>query len=248
MLRGAKTSAPKQSTARSAGPAAAKTSKSRANGRGKAPARRAVSLVDEAYEAIKRDIITCALRPGEYLNERHLCERLGIGRTPVHQAISQLQQEHFIDVIPRKGIIVRPASIDEYLNLDEARLLVEVEAMRIVAKRITPDELAELEEILERGRAAREARNLAELLMIDRDFHFGLARATRNPVLIGMLESAYERSLRVWFISLVDQNIDSDRDEHERLLAAIRAGDGDGAAAIMREHILSSRAYTMRQS
>ena len=248
MLRNAATSAPKQSAGRQAGSSAAKSSRGVGRRGGKTPRRRAVSLVDAAYEAIKRDIITCALRPGEYLNERHLCERLGIGRTPVHQAISQLQQEHFIDVIPRKGIIVRPASIDEYLNLDEARLLIEVEAMRIVAKRITPDEIAELEAILERGRAAREARNLSELLLIDRDFHFGLARATRNPVLIGMLDSAYERSLRVWFISLVDQNIESDRDEHERLLAAIRAGDGDGAAAIMREHILSSRAYTMRQS
>ena len=187
------------------------------------------------------------LRPGEYLNERHLCERLGIGRTPVHQAISQLQQERFVDVIPRKGIIVRPVSIDEYLNLDESRLILEVEAMRLVAKRITAAEVEELDGILERAGAARQARNLHELLMLDREFHFVLSRATRNPVLIGMLQSTYERSLRVWFISLVDQNIESDRDEHDRLLGALRKGDGDQAAEIMREHILSSRAHTMRQ-
>jgi DNA-binding GntR family transcriptional regulator len=210
--------------------------------------RRGASLADAAYEAIKRDIITCVLRPGEYINERQLCDRLRIGRTPVHQAIGHLAQENFVDVIPRKGIIVRAVSIDEYFNLDEARLVIEVEAMRLVAKRITQTELEALDAILARSHEARLVRNLEELLMIDRDFHFALAESTRNPVLIGMLKSAYERSLRIWFISLGDQNVDNSRDEHERLLAALRSRDGEAAAAIMREHILSSRAHTMRQA
>lgn len=212
------------------------------NGKGK----RSISLAEQAYEAIKHEIITCALKPGEYINESQLCERLRIGRTPVHQAIGQLQQERLLDIIPRKGIIVRPVSLDEYFNLDEARLLLEAGAMRIVAMHITKDDLDLLDDILAHGRAARQARDFERLLLSDRDFHFALAKATRNPVLASMLNSAYERSLRVWFVSSANMIIEDSRDEHERIVSALRKRDGEAAAQIMREHILSSRAYTMR--
>lgn len=208
----------------------------------------ALSLAQRAYETIKHEIITCALRPGEYINEAQLCTRLGIGRTPVHQAIGQLQQEQLIDVMPRKGILVRPISLDEYLHLDETRVLLEVAAMRMVAERISRDALQQLENILAKAHAARKARNLQELLLSDRDFHFGLARATQNPVLADMLCAAYERSLRVWFVSARNIIIEDSRDDHEQILGALRRRDGEAAARIMREHILSSRSYTMRSA
>lgn len=207
---------------------------------------RPTSLAGRAYDLIKREIITGALRPGEYINESRLCSRLGIGRTPVHQAIAQLHQERFVEIFPRKGIIVRPISMDEYMQLDEVRLLLEVGAMRLVAERITPAEIRELEEIMARGETARRSRNIEQLLFFDHDFHSTLARSTRNPVLVGMLTAAYERSLRVWFMSSSNLNIESNSDEHLRLLKALRDRDGDAAAEIMHAHILSSRAYTMR--
>src|SRR6516164_373492 len=70
------------------------------------------SLRDEAYEAIKLRIITCAFKPGEYINELQLSSLLKIGRTPVHQALDRLMIEGMIDVIPRKGVIVRPVSLN----------------------------------------------------------------------------------------------------------------------------------------
>lgn len=208
--------------------------------------RAATSLADKAYELIKTEIITCSLRPGQYVNEGQLCDRLGIGRTPVHQAIGQLQQENFVDIIPRKGIIVRPISLDEYFSLDEARLLIEVGAMRIAAERITADEIGTLERIIDGSKVSRRARDLRALLLSDRNFHFVLADATHNPVLTSMLKAAYERSLRVWFVSSANMIIADSSDDHERLVGALKRGDGDKAATIMREHILSSRAYTMR--
>ncbi len=204
------------------------------------------SLTEQAYDLLKHQILTCALCPGEYLNERRLCESLNIGRTPVHQAIGQLQQERLIDVIPRKGIIVRPVSVDEYLNLNEARLMFEVEAVRLAASRITPDEIDELNSILERSKIVRKQRDIEQILLLDRDFHLILAKSTRNTIMADILKSLYERSLRVWFGSLSSMHIEANREEHQRLVDALRAGDGDTAAEMMREHILSSRAYTMR--
>src|SRR6478672_2854970 len=94
---------------------------SRAAARGDAPA----SLRDEAYGAIKHRIITCEFRPGEYVNELQLSALLKIGRTPVHQALDRLMVEGMVEVIPRKGVIVRPVSLNEVLQIIEVRLINE---------------------------------------------------------------------------------------------------------------------------
>src|SRR5262245_40892958 len=85
----------------------------------------AASLRDAAYDAIKHRIITCAFRPGEYINELQLSSMLKIGRTPVHQALDRLMIEGLVDVIPRKGVIVRPVSLNEVLQIIETRLVNE---------------------------------------------------------------------------------------------------------------------------
>ena len=87
--------------------------------------REPLSLRDAAYEAIKHRIITCTYRPGEYINEANVSAMLGIGRTPVHQAIDRLMLEGMVDVMPRKGVIVKPVSLDEIMQIVEVRLLNE---------------------------------------------------------------------------------------------------------------------------
>src|ERR1700742_4044211 len=83
------------------------------------------SLLDTAYEKIKQQITACEFRPGDYLNEADLSERLGIGRTPVHQAIDRLMMDGLVQVMPRKGIIVTPVSLDDVLQTVDVRLLNE---------------------------------------------------------------------------------------------------------------------------
>ena len=85
----------------------------------------AASLRDAAYDAIKHRIITCAFRPGEYINELQLSSILKIGRTPVHQALDRLMIEGMVEVIPRKGVIVKPVSLNEVLQIIEVRLINE---------------------------------------------------------------------------------------------------------------------------
>src|SRR4051812_42750255 len=96
-----------------------------------APVSEASSLRDTAYAAIKHRIITCAFKPGEFLNEASVSATLGIGRTPVHQAIDRLMLEGMLDVMPRKGVIVRPVSLDEVMQIIEVRLLNECPCVRL---------------------------------------------------------------------------------------------------------------------
>nr|WP_249780788.1 GntR family transcriptional regulator [Bradyrhizobium sp. dw_78] len=218
-----------------------------ATARAKAEGVRRLSLRDQAYEAIKHDIITCALRPGEYINESLLSERLKFGRTPVHQAIDQLKLQGLVDIIPRKGIIVRPVNLAEIMQVAEVRMINEMECARLAAARASKSEIGVMRDILAKADKARNTRDIEALMMLDRDFHSMLAQSAKNIVLSDLLRTLHERSLRVWFISLNDaEHLKKVHREHEVIVEALVAGDADRAADAMRTHILSYRGNIAR--
>lgn len=205
------------------------------------------SLRDAAYEAIKHRIITCTFKPGEYLNEAFVSAMLGIGRTPVHQAIDRLMLEGMLDVIPRKGVIVKPVSLDEVMQIIEVRMINEVYCVRLAADRADSDEIVHLNDILARAAQWIEARNSEHLMRLDREFHWVLARASKNAVLGDCLAKLHDRSLRFWFISLNKPgHHESVQAQHEAIMASIRDRDPDGAEQAMRAHIEAFRANLKR--
>jgi GntR family transcriptional regulator, rspAB operon transcriptional repressor len=200
------------------------------------------SLRDAAYEAIKHRIITCAFKPGEYINELQLSSILKIGRTPVHQALDRLDIEGMVQVIPRKGVIVRPVSLNEVMQIIEVRLINEPEAARLAAEHANDADLAALDDVLKRAKHWGSLRNVENIMLLDREFHLLIARAAKNDVLTELLRSLHERSLRFWFISLNAPNqFKRVLDEHGAILAAIRQRDASKADAAMRGHIHSFR-------
>jgi DNA-binding GntR family transcriptional regulator len=200
------------------------------------------SLRDAAYEAIKHRIITCAFKPGEYLNEAYVSATLGIGRTPVHQAIDRLMLDGLVEVIPRKGVIVKPVSLEEIMQIVEVRLLNESYCVRLAAARAERDDIAQLSDILARARQWTEARSSEHLMLLDREFHTSIARASQNSVLRDMLVKLHDRSLRFWFISLNRPgHHQSVHQQHESVLAAIKDRDPDRAQNAMRTHIEAFR-------
>lgn len=205
------------------------------------------SLLEEAYGAIKHRITTCAYRPGEYLNEAEVSASLGIGRTPVHQALDRLRVEGLVEVMPRKGILVKPVSLDEVLHTIEVRVLNEVHGVRLAAERASTAEVDEMAAILERAAAALPDRDTETLMGLDRDFHGAIARASRNEVLADLLGRLHDRSLRFWVISLnAPGHHAAVHEQHLAILDAVRARDPDRAAAAMRDHIDAFRRNLMQ--
>lgn len=205
------------------------------------------SLRDLAYEAIKFRIITCAFKPGEYVNEARVAAILGLGRTPVHQAIDRLMLEGMVEVIPRKGVIVKPVSLDEVMQIIEARIIVEPQGVRLAAERADETDIGALGDILGRAQQWMAVRNVEQMMLLDREFHLVLARAARNDVFGDILRKLHERSLRFWFISLADAgHHGAVQEEHEAILRAIRARDPQAAEAAMRHHIDSFRKNVAR--
>jgi GntR family transcriptional regulator, rspAB operon transcriptional repressor len=205
------------------------------------------SLRDAAYEAIKHRIITCVFKPGDYLNESFISASIGIGRTPVHQAIDRLTQDGLLEVIPRKGIIVKPISLDEVMQITDVRRVNEPHCVRLAAERADNIDLSIIGDILNRAEAWTEVRNIEQMMLLDREFHMALARAAKNAVLAHILQNLHERSLRFWFISLTAHDHHREvQQEHRMILDSIKRRDAEAAAQAMITHIESFRRNVTR--
>ena len=210
--------------------------------------RPAKSLLDRAYNEIKFRIITCRYRPGEVLSEAAISLELKIGRTPIHQAIHHLMMDGLVSIMPRKGVMVRPVSIDEAMEITGVRLVTECYCARLAADRADDSELQRLQDIVESSEKIIEERNVEQMMLLDREFHDILARAARNSVLADVLRNLHERSLRFWFISLRDP--DHHRNvwaQHRAIVKALQSRQPDAAEAAMREHILAFQRNVTRQ-
>ncbi len=206
------------------------------------------SLRDIAYDTIKQQIITCELRPGEVLSEAAVSAALDIGRTPVHQALDRLMIDGLVEVLPRKGVIVRPLSLDEVLEIIDVRMVNEAFCARLAAENAERSDIEAMRDNLRKMRDATERREIGELMLLDRDFHMVLSAASRNSVLRDILSNLHDRALRFWFVSLRAPDHDTRVcDQHAALIEAIARHDPDAAAAAMRFHIEEFRANVTRQ-
>jgi DNA-binding GntR family transcriptional regulator len=225
----------------SSGSASSATAPKGAQATAPGPAQRsAPSLRDQAYEAIKHQIITCVFKPGQAINEAQVALLLGLGRTPVHQALDRLMVEELVDILPRKGVVVRPLSLSEVLQITDARLVNEAHCARLAATHVTAAETRQLDGIVERARKATARRDVEALVTLDRTFHTTLMRAARNPVFEDIVRRLQERSLRFWFIALTAQEQrEAVQCEHAAIVDALRDRNPDAAEAAARCHIES---------
>lgn len=214
-----------------------------------APVRqRPASLMSQAYEAIKHRIFTLQFAPGAFLNEVSISEELGIGRTPVRQAIQSLADEGLVDILPRKGTMVRPVSLDEVAQIIEARLVVEPHCTAMAARRVVQADLVAPRNILAAAQREIDANNgVGELMCLDRSFHAWVAEISGNRVIADIISRLHNRSLRFWFISLsTPDHLAQVQTEHLAILQAIGARDELAASEAARKHILSFRNTILR--
>jgi DNA-binding GntR family transcriptional regulator len=197
---------------------------------------KADSLAERAYVAIRRLIVRLDLEPGSVINERELVARLGIGRTPVREALRRLAQEGLVEVYPRRGMFVTDVDVRRLAQLSEVRAVLEPEAARLAAERLAEAGRGELEELV-RELDADELDEQA-LMALDERIHRAVYRWARNDLLEATLEQYYVLALRIWTIALDRRHELHDAvQEHRALLEAIGDGDGERAAATMRAHV-----------
>ena len=191
------------------------------------------SLADQAYREIRDLIVSLELAPGAVIDEKELIEQLGIGRTPVREALRRLAQERLVEVYPRRGMFVTNVDVRELARLSEVRAVLEPEAARLAAERATNLDRDGLDELLADLDAGGE-----DPMSLDERIHRTVYRIARNHLLEATLEQYYVLALRIWTLAL-DHSVEVAEavQEHRALLEAIRDGDGAEAASAMREHV-----------
>ena len=211
------------------------------------PASKGGSLAEQVYEQLKEKIITLHFLPGQYLNEGALCAMLGVGRTPVHQALQRLELERLVEIMPRKGVIVQPDSIAEILKILDSRVTVEAELARNAAQQRTPEDTEVLKLLARRGYGNGQPADVDTFITGDRAFHEQFAKMAGNVVLSEFARSLHERSIRYWYLHLW-QTMDTKATicQHSAIADMIARGDGDGAAKAVRDHIESLRARLIK--
>ena len=198
----------------------------------------ATSLSDQAYYRIRELIVTLELAPGSLVSEPELMERLGLGRTPVREALRALARERLVEVYPRRGMFVSGVDVRDLAGLSEVRNALEPHAARLAAERATERDGAHIELLLEELAAVGAEPSERVLIDLDQRIHRHIYDCTHNPFLATTLNEYYVLTLRIWFLALdrVARLGDAVR-EHRRLLEAIRDGDADRAEETMRRHV-----------
>ena len=195
-------------------------------------------LADRAYADLRDRIVTLRIAPGAPIDEDVLGGELGIGRTPVREAIKRLALENLVTVFPRRGTFASDINITDLADISDVRMQLEGHAAYRAAQRITPALRAELDDLLAELDGSRGSDDTRALMALDTRVHRFVHRAAGNPYLEESLGRYFNLSLRIWYLVL-DRlpHLLTRVHEHEDLLRAIAEGDAERARAIITEHI-----------
>jgi DNA-binding GntR family transcriptional regulator len=202
--------------------------------------RRPAPLREGVSEALLELIVTRALQPGQHLVESELATRLGISRQPVREALQRLSTEGWVDLRPAHGAFVHTPTEEEADQLLAVRSLLEAESARLAAANMTPQAVAGLREICERGVSALAADEVDAVVAANAELHSAIVELSGNKVL-AELAAQVDRRVRWYYTPVARQRGPESWTEHAALIDALAEHDGEQAAQIMREHTEHTR-------
>jgi DNA-binding GntR family transcriptional regulator len=203
------------------------------------------SLVDALFERISEAIVSGEFAPGAKLSEPRLAARFGVSRGPLREAIRRLEERKLVTRTPRQGVKVVMPSRQAAIELFQMREVLEGLAAREAAHNATPEDVAELRAMLARHAEAlsRPDAMVYWQATANSDFHFFVARLSRNQRLFDLLCGEYYTILRLYRMQhrIVPGRAQRALMEHGRIVDAIADGDGELAELLMRRHITAAR-------
>jgi DNA-binding GntR family transcriptional regulator len=195
-------------------------------------------IADRAYRDLRDRIVTLRLPPGSVLREDQLMPELGIGRTPLREAIKRLALENLVAVEPRRGTSVTDVETSDIVHITEVRAELEGQAAELAARRMDGEHRAVLEQLRQELDAFDDA-DQEELMRFDERIHEAIWEASLNPYLMETLERYFALSLRIWYLVLKRvPGLGGAVHDQVRLLDALLAHDAASSRELMREHVL----------
>ena len=197
------------------------------------------SAADVVYQKIKDEIVIAQLEPGALVDEISLAGRFHVSRTPIREALRRLEQDGLVTTFPRRGTLVRRPTLQDIIEIDQIRVLLEPAAARLAAGRVNADALEQIAVELQRLQDSGQI-DLAQFLNTDWQLHELVLTASGNAHIRNIVNSLHDRLSAVRWRS-AHPRADVAIGELLELVQALRAGDGDAAEAAMRKHLLATR-------
>jgi DNA-binding GntR family transcriptional regulator len=195
-------------------------------------------ISERAYAELRDRIVTLRLAPGTVLREDELMTELGIGRTPLREAVKRLALENLVAVQPRSGTYVTSVDASDIVHISEVRAELEAQAAELAARRMDGAVRERAEALLGRLREGGDV-DADALMRLDEEIHRVAWEGAGNPYLLETLERYFALSLRVWYVVL-DRvpGLGTAVFDHSKLLEAMLAGDAERSRELMREHVV----------
>ena len=196
-----------------------------------------VTTTDQVYAALYKAVIEVQLPPGSKLSEAEIAKQLDVSRQPVRDAFFRLSKQGFLLVRPQRATLVTQISARAVLDAVFVRTALEVACMRNVCARATPDDIAALRANMAAQENALHGENRAHFHELDEEFHGLLCRIAGHAHIWDLIREQKAHMDRVRFLTLSEERRKQVHAEHDRIVAAIEAGDADAADALLRAHM-----------
>lgn len=199
----------------------------------------AASLTEQAYAVLRDRLVMLEIRPGEPINEDRLRAELGVGRTPIREALKRLEQERLVVAFPRRGTFATDVNISDLSHISEVRRTLEPLAAAASAERATAEDRTALAKLRSQLDTAPPSGDNTELLRTDVGVHRAIYRCVHNPFLEDTLISYDNLATRIWCVFLPRlSGMAGHVDEHVPLLTAIIEGDPKKASELASQHVI----------
>jgi len=197
-----------------------------------------VSLTEQAYAVLRDRLVMLEIKPGEPINEDRLRTELGVGRTPIREALKRLEQERLVVAFPRRGTFATDVNISDLSHISEVRRTLEPLAAAASAERATAADRTALTSLRSQLDTAPSGDNI-ELLRTDVGVHRAIYGCVHNPFLEDTLVSYDNLATRIWCVFLPRlSGMAGHVDEHVPLLTAIIEGDAKKASELASQHVI----------
>ncbi|NLY30740.1 MAG: GntR family transcriptional regulator [Firmicutes bacterium] len=199
---------------------------------------RRFTLRRQIYEAVKEQILNQSLPAGTRIMEDEIAREFGVSRTPVREAMSQLEMDGLVRVEPRRGIFVTEVTDKRMMDICDVREVLEELAVRKAATKANSEQVKTLRQINEEYARSYAAEEYADCIALDRKFHESLASIAGNEKLIEFIEDISNLVQMTRFMDCRrPENIEATLSEHNAIVDALAANDVDAAVAAIRKHL-----------
>jgi len=194
-----------------------------------------------AFDALRSEILSGQLLPGNWLREQDLVERLGISRTPIREALRQLGTEGLVEIVPYRGAKIFVPDIEDVREEYTLRAALEGFAAELAIAHITDEDIAELQILADEAERLLDQGSFVSYLKVNRSFHMKLYGLSGSRRILTMIEASWEKdNLYRRFFYAQPTGLEDEKACHRALLQACRLRDREQIRRVMQEACLES--------